>query len=100
MSKGEQTRQQIVDRALALASQVGLENVTLGVLAAALELSKSGLFAHFRSKEALQLRVLQEAVDRFVVQVVTPALAKPRGAPRVRALFERYLRWGEAGCLF
>ncbi len=63
MSKGEQTRQEIVERALALAGEVGLEGVSLGVLAASLNLSKSGLFAHFKSKEVLQVDVLQRAID-------------------------------------
>jgi AcrR family transcriptional regulator len=93
MSKGEQTRREIVDRALALASEVGLEGLSLGNLAADVKLSKSGLFAHFKSKEALQLEILQRAIDRFVGEVVVPALAKPRGEPRVTALFDRYLAW-------
>lgn len=93
MSKGRETRREIVDRALSLASEVGLESLSLGHLAADVKLSKSGLFAHFKSKEALQLEVLQRAIDRFVGEVVAPALAKPRGEPRVTALFERYLAW-------
>jgi AcrR family transcriptional regulator len=95
MSKGQRTRREIVDRALAAATNVGLENVTLGTLAAELDLSKSGLFAHFRSKEALQLAVLQEAIDRFTTTVVRPALAAPRGEPRLRALFEGWMGWIE-----
>jgi AcrR family transcriptional regulator len=93
MSKGEQTRREIVDRALALAGEVGLEGLSLGPLATDVRLSKSGLFAHFKSKEALQLEVLRRAIDRFVAEVVMPALAKPRGEPRVTALFDRYLAW-------
>jgi AcrR family transcriptional regulator len=104
-SKGERTRQEIVERALALAGEVGLEGVSIGVLAAATGLSKSGLFAHFKSKEALQLAVLQEAIDRFTGQVVLPALTKARGEPRVKALFENYLGWihgrePKGSCLF
>jgi AcrR family transcriptional regulator len=91
--KGEQTRKEIVARALEVASQVGLEGVTLGGLAEDLGISKSGLFAHFKSKEALQLEALQEIVDRFVATVVRPALSHPRGEPRVAALFENDLRW-------
>ena len=64
MSKGEQTRQEILERALALAGEVGLEGLSLGVLAAGMNLSKSGLFAHFKSKEALQVEVLQRAIDQ------------------------------------
>ena len=80
-----------------MAGQVGLENVTLGVLATELDLSKSGLFAHFESKEALQLAVLEEAVERFKQRVIGPALAAPRGEPRFRALFEGYLEWMTVG---
>lgn len=93
MSKGLRTRREIVDRALAMALDVGLESVTLGTLATELELSKSGLFAHFRSKETLQLAVVAEAVERFSSVVVVPALALPRGEPRVVGLFERFLLW-------
>ena len=93
MGKGEQTRQLIVDRALTLAQKVGLEQVTLGVLADELELSKSGLFAHFKSKEQLQLEVVAEVVHRFTNTVIIPALKQPRGVPRVEALFDGYLRW-------
>jgi AcrR family transcriptional regulator len=91
--KGEITRQAILEQAATLASQVGLEGLTIGSLADALELSKSGLFAHFRSKEALQIQLLDYAVQRFVDAVVRPALSTPRGEPRVRALFEHWLEW-------
>jgi len=86
-SKGEQTRRAIVSRALSLVSEVGYEGLSIGVLADAVKLSKSGLFAHFKSKEALQLSVVQ------------PALATRRGEPRLRVLFEKELEWirGEAG---
>jgi AcrR family transcriptional regulator len=93
MSKGEQTRQEIVDRALAIAGEIGLESLSLGALAASLDLSKSGLFAHFRSKEALQLEVVQRAIDNFIAEVVVPALRRPRGEPRLRMLFDRHLEW-------
>jgi AcrR family transcriptional regulator len=93
VNKGEQTRQEIVDRALALAGEVGLQGLSLGVLAAGVSLSKSGLFAHFRSKEALQVEVLQRAIDNFIQDVVAPALRKPRGEPRLRTLFDLYLAW-------
>jgi AcrR family transcriptional regulator len=103
--KGEVTRQAILSHALRLASQVGMEGLTIGRLAADLGLSKSGLFAHFRSKDALQVAVLRTARDRFVEVVVRPALAAPRGEPRVRALFERWLAWEQSpplpgGCPF
>jgi len=105
MSKGEETRRNILSRALAMAGEVGLEGVSIGALAEEARLSKSGLFAHFKSKEALQLEVLQEAINRFTVQVVQPALAEPRGEARVLALFDNYLRWicgseGQRGCIF
>lgn len=105
MGKGEQTRDAILERAIRLASQVGLEGLTIGRLAGALDLSKSGLFAHFASKEALQVQTLERAGEQFVEVVVRPALAEPRGEPRLRALFERWLRWPElvpqpGGCLF
>lgn len=93
LSKGEQTRQEIVERALALAGEVGLEGLSLGVLAAGMSLSKSGLFAHFRSKEALQLEVLQRAIDHFIEDVIAPALREPRGERRLRRLFDLHLQW-------
>ena len=103
MSKGELTRQAIVDEATRVASRVGLGGLTIGSLAADTGLSKSGLFAHFNSKESLQLQVLAHARSRFVDQVVRPALKAPRGEPRVRALFEHWLAWcGDlsGGCVF
>ena len=93
MGKGEETRRSILDKALRLASTEGLGQVSIGLLAGAAGLSKSGLFAHFRSKEQLQLAVLREASDRFVDKVLAPALREPRGEPRLRALFENWLRW-------
>ena len=97
--KGELRRQQIVDTALREAGAVGLEGITLGVLAEHLKISKSGLFAHFQSKEDLQCAVLEEAIQRFVAVVVRPALAEPAGEPRVAALWQGWQRWisGTAG---
>jgi len=105
MGKGEATREAIVREALNQAVQIGLEGISIGVLANSLELSKSGLFAHFKSKEALQLAVLEEAIERFAQGVVLPSLARPRGEPRLRALFEHRLAWGVntgfgTGCFF
>lgn len=103
MSKGAETRQAILDRALALSSVVGLEGVSIGRLADEMELSKSGLFAHFGSKEALQIGVLEAAAERFVDIVVRPALKAPRGEARVRALFDGWLGWSRllpGGCVF
>lgn len=104
-TKGKTTRHAIIRMALVQAMEVGLEGLSLGVLATSLGLSKSGLFAHFKSKEALQLAVLEEAIDTFTEKVVTPAMTKPRGEPRVRALLEGKLAWFEnngfgKGCFF
>ncbi len=104
-TKGADTRNAVLERAVALASKVGLGGLTIGTLADELKLSKSGLFGHFRSKEALQIQVLNHAAERFVEAVVRPALAQPRGEPRVRSLFHRWLDWARSspmpgGCLF
>jgi AcrR family transcriptional regulator len=102
MGKGEETRTAILDEAAAQASRVGLGGLTIGSLAAQTQLSKSGLFAHFRSKEELQLRVLEHSRQRFTDTVIRPALRVPRGEPRLRDLFERWLEWDSrpGGCLF
>ena len=81
MSKGEQTRQHILGTALGMARACGLEGLTIGSLADDLKMSKSGVFAHFGSKEELQIAVLKEAAERFTEQVLRPALAAPRGLP-------------------
>ena len=90
-TKGEQTRAAILDRAVDLASAEGLEGLTIGRLAAELRMSKSGLFAHFGSKQELQLATVGAAAERFRVAVIEPAQDAPDGAPRLRALGERYL---------
>lgn len=95
MGKGDLTRQAIVEHALAMASRIGLEGLSIGGLAQDLHLSKSGLFAHFQSKQALQLQVLEAATRQFTDVVVRPALTAPRGEPRVRALFDRWLAWAQ-----
>jgi AcrR family transcriptional regulator len=105
MRKGEKTREVILDRALRMASELGLEGVTIGRLAEDLALSKSGLFAHFASKEDLQVRTLERAAERFAEVVVRPALAQPAGEPRLRALFENWFEWPKrvrqpGGCVF
>jgi AcrR family transcriptional regulator len=104
VSKAPRTRERILEQAVELASQLGVEGITLGQLAERLGLSKSGLYAHFGSKEDLQIQVLEAAAQRFVHEVVRPALSAPRGAPRVRALFERWLTWASelrpGGCVF
>ncbi|HKV10835.1 MAG TPA: TetR/AcrR family transcriptional regulator [Thermoanaerobaculia bacterium] len=105
MGKGAETRDRIVEQALRLASRDGLEGLTIGSLSSELGLSKSGLFAHFGSKDELQLQVLKAAVERFEEAVVQPALATPRGEPRLRSFFARWLAWMDdpakpGGCLF
>ena len=102
MSKGEETRQAILARAFELATVVGVSGLSIGRLAEATGLSKSGLFAHFGSKEALEVAVVEEASRQFVQGVMVPALREPRGEPRVRALFERWIEWGArpGGCFF
>jgi AcrR family transcriptional regulator len=104
-SKGERTREAILAHALALATRIGFEGVTIGRLADDLRMSKSGLFAHFRSKEALQIEALRRAGGLMVDAVVKPALTAPRGEPRVRALFQGWLTWERSptlpgGCPF
>jgi AcrR family transcriptional regulator len=104
MSKGLETRERIVEHAIRIATREGLEGLSIGCLATELGMSKSGLFAHFGSKEDLQLAVLQAAALRFEHGVVRPAFRAPRGEPRIRRLFEQWLRWVESetpgGCLF
>jgi AcrR family transcriptional regulator len=105
MSKGQRTRKDIIDTAFRMAGDIGLEAVSLGVLASETGLSKSGLFAHFKSKEVLQLEVIDEVTRRFTADVMRPALAQPRGEPRVRTFFNGYLNWighsrTNGGCLY
>ena len=93
MKKGEKTRTLILNEATALASQVGLEGLSIGSLASRLDLSKSGLFAHFGSKEDLQLLTLKQAQRLFQERVFSRALTEPPGLPRLRALFSGWLAW-------
>ena len=90
-TKGAQTRAAILDRAVDLASVEGLGGLTIGRLAAELQMSKSGLFAHFGSKQELQLATIEAAAERFRAAVIEPSLAAPDGAPRLRAMGQRYL---------
>jgi AcrR family transcriptional regulator len=92
-TKGEQTRAAILDAALKVASRLGLEGLTIGTLADETGMSKSGLFAHFGSREGLQLAVLEHAAQIYGQRVFLPALKIARGLPRLRALFERWLDW-------
>ena len=105
MSKGTITRSRIVETALRAASVDGIEGITLGKVAADVGMSKSGLFAHFDSKEELQVDVLNAAAEKFTQVVVAPSLTAPRGEPRLRALFEHWLQWEQheslpGGCVF
>jgi AcrR family transcriptional regulator len=89
--KGADTRAAILSRALDLASVDGLEGLTIGRLAGELEMSKSGVFAHFGSKQELQLATIAAAAERFGSAVIAPALKAPEGAPRLRAIADAYL---------
>ncbi|ASW55305.1 TetR/AcrR family transcriptional regulator [Plantactinospora sp. KBS50] len=102
MGKGDQTRQAVLDQAVEVGRRVGLGGLTIGSLAEQMRMSKSGLFAHFRSKEGLQVSVLEHARTAFEDTVARPAIRAPRGEPRLRELFERWLVWAAApgGCPF
>src|SRR6188768_3567543 len=89
MQKGQQTKAAIVDAALGLATQIGLEGLSIGALAEVTRMSKSGVFAHFGSREELQISVIREYHARFEQEVFFPAVRERRGLPRLRALFER-----------
>ena len=93
MGKGRKTRSAILDEALALASQAGLSGLTIGTLATRSGLSKSGLFAHFGSKEDLQLAVIQAVRQLYSELVFQPAMRQPAGLPRLRAIVENWLAW-------
>jgi AcrR family transcriptional regulator len=89
--KGQQTRATILDAALSLASQMGIEGLSLGALAEVTGMSKSGVFAHFGSREELQISVIREYHERFEEEVFRPAIREARGMPRLRALFDRWV---------
>lgn len=91
MRKGEQTRAAIIEAAIELASRSGLEGLTIGSLAERMNMSKSGVFAHFGSREDLQITVLKEYERRFVDDILVPSLKEKRGLPRLRAIFSRWL---------
>jgi AcrR family transcriptional regulator len=95
--KGERTRQNILERAVDVASLEGLEGLTIGRLADELKLSKSGLFAHFGSKEELQLATVQAASQRYIREIFTPALQVPRGYPRLLAICDSWLSYVRRG---
>lgn len=104
MSKGDVTRAVILDSAVGLASCIGFNALSIGQLAEVAEMSKSGLFAHFKSKEALQLATLERGREWFADSVILPTLAAPRGIARVQALFDNWINWEtrilDGGCVF
>jgi AcrR family transcriptional regulator len=104
-ARGLRTRTAILRRAVDIASAEGLEGLTLGRLAEDLGMSKSGLFAHFGSKEELQLATVEMARQIFIDQITRPALAAPRGMPRLWSILDRWLAYIEGhlfkgGCFF
>ena len=104
MHKGQQTKTAIVDVALSLATQMGLEGLTIGAVAEMAGMSKSGVFAHFGSREELQISVIREYHHRFEQEVFYPVLLLARGLPRLRALFANWMQRTSAeidsGCLY
>ncbi len=104
LAKGDRTRGLILERAIQMASVVGLDGLSIGDLAARLELSKSGLYAHFRSKEALQLAILRRGIRTFGEIVIADAQRRRRGVETLRALFRGWMHWShdrlDGGCLF
>ncbi|MBU1162400.1 MAG: TetR/AcrR family transcriptional regulator [Proteobacteria bacterium] len=103
MTKGEDTKLTVLEAGLDMASQLGLECVTIGNLAKTTNLSKSGLFAHFQSKENLQIEILNYAAQSFSESVIIPALKTEAGIPRIRALIDNWIRWSyelTGGCIF
>ena len=104
LMKGRQTRATILEAALALASHMGLEGLSIGALAEVTQMSKSGVFAHFGSREELQISVVREYHAQFADEVFAPAMAVPRGLPRLRALFDRWFKRVsmeiDAGCIY
>ncbi|HOB65945.1 MULTISPECIES: TetR/AcrR family transcriptional regulator [unclassified Ottowia] len=104
LAKGQQTKAAIVDAALRMAAQVGLEGLSIGALADVMGMSKSGVFAHFGSRDELQVSVVREYYARFERDVFEPAMQQARGLPRLRALFEHWMRYTSAeldsGCIF
>jgi AcrR family transcriptional regulator len=98
MSKGDETRQRILEACGRQAAARGFEGVSLSEVAAAVGLSKSGLFKHFDSKESMQLAVLEQVIDRFSAFAWKPAEELPRGRARLERVFERWIKWQEVEC--
>ena len=103
MTKGEDTKRTILDAGLKMATQLSLETVTIGNLAKETQMSKSGLFAHFQSKENLQVEILKHAGELFAQSVVIPSLLERAGIPRIKALVNNWIAWSTrmtGGCIF
>ncbi|MGV3494217.1 MAG: TetR/AcrR family transcriptional regulator [Ramlibacter sp.] len=104
LQKGQQTKAAIVDAALSLATQIGLEGLSIGALAEVTQMSKSGVFAHFGSREELQISVVREYHHRFEQEVFYPALREARGLPRLRAMFANWMKRTsvelDSGCIY
>jgi len=104
LHKGQQTRAAILEAALGLAAHMGLEGLSIGALAEVTRMSKSGVFAHFGSREELQISVIREYHARFEEEVFFPAIGEARGLPRLRDLFERWVRRVsveiDSGCIY
>ena len=104
LHKGQQTRAAILDAALGLASHMGLEGLSIGALAEVMQMSKSGVFAHFGSREELQISVVRQYHARFEEEVFFPSIAEPRGLPRLRGMFERWVKRVsvevDSGCIY
>jgi AcrR family transcriptional regulator len=104
LQKGQQTKAAIVEAALGLATQIGLEGLSIGALAEVTQMSKSGVFAHFGSREELQISVIREYHARFEDEVFYPAMTAPRGLPRLRALFANWMQRTsveiDSGCIY
>ncbi len=104
LHKGQQTRATILDPALTLASHMGLEGLSIGALAEVTGMSKSGVFAHFGSRDELQIAVVREYHHKFEEEVFYPALREARGLPRLRALFDNWVRRVaveiDSGCIY
>lgn len=104
LPKGQQTKAAIVDVALGLATQIGLESLSIGAVAEMASMSKSGVFAHFGSREELQISVVREYHVRFQAEVFTPALSAPRGLPRLCAMFDLWVQRTSveihSGCIY
>lgn len=104
LQKGQQTRAAILEAALGLASHMGLEGLSIGALADVTKMSKSGVFAHFGSREELQIAVVREYHAKFEEEVFFPAIREVRGLPRLRGLYERWVRRVsveiDSGCIY